>query len=77
MTNPSSPNSSLDSDPVLRTKDVLRMLNVSRTTLWNHQQRGEGPLPFPIFPGGSAKGYRRSHVQNYINRRGDDSASKN
>ncbi len=76
MTNPSSPNSSPDSDPVLRTKDVLRMLNVSRTTLWKNEKRGEGPKPFPIFPRGRAKGYRRSQVQGYINHRSGDNAPK-
>lgn len=58
-----------DCDPILRTKDVLRMLGCSRTCLHNYRKRGDFPQPFTIFPGGRAKGWRRSQVQNFIDSR--------
>lgn len=70
MSNPFSSNPLSSSDPVLRTKDVLRMLGVSRTCLHNYRQRGKFPQPFSIFPGGKSVGWARSVVQAFIDQRG-------
>lgn len=64
-----------DSDPILRTKDVLRMLGCSRTCLHNYRKRGVFPQPFTIFPGGRAKGWRRSQVQHFIDSRASEPVS--
>lgn len=65
---PFSSNRLADCDPILVTKDVLRMLGCSRTTLHNYRKRGVFPQPFTLVPGGTNR-WRRSQVQHFIDSR--------
>jgi prophage regulatory protein len=53
---------------ILRTRQVLDKLRVSRTTLWRLTQGGDFPKPIELSPGG-AVGYVEAEIDAYLERR--------
>ncbi len=53
---------------ILRRPAVLDRLDVSATTLWRMQQRGDFPKPFRISPG--LVGWRETDIDRWIDERG-------
>lgn len=54
---------------ILRHADVRAKLAVSASTLFDLIARGVFPKPFPIIPGGRAKGWLQSDVDRWITAR--------
>ena len=52
---------------ILRTRDVLALLGISRTTLWRRVQSGDFPAPVRLGGKGSrAVGWRREDVERWM-----------
>ncbi|QWL80938.1 AlpA family phage regulatory protein [Aeromonas hydrophila] len=50
---------------IIRTAELIKCLNVSRSTLWRWVSGGK--FPKPIKMGARAFGYRRSDVETWLN----------
>ena len=65
---PSDPQlSSVELEELLRVKDLIRLLKVSRTTLWRWVQRGQLSRPLPL--SANVIAWRRSAVVDFLRRR--------
>lgn len=54
-------------DPLLKTKEVARILGVHPNTLWKWRNKGYGPTPVEIGPNGDRTyRYRRRDVERFI-----------
>ena len=52
---------------ILRTRDVLALLGISRTILWRRVQSGDFPVPVRLGGEGSrAVGWRREDVEGWL-----------
>lgn len=63
----STPSSAAESTQLLRPKQVLAQLGISRSTLYQYIQEGKFPAPFRI--GDRATAWRREQVEEYIRQR--------
>lgn len=54
---------------ILRTREVARMIGLSRTTVWRLGQKPDSSFPTPIRLTGKATGYLRTEVEEWIRTR--------
>jgi predicted DNA-binding transcriptional regulator AlpA len=58
---------STNPDKIIRTKEVIEMTGLSRTTLWRLEKKGEFPKRLPLSAG--SVGWRYSEVEKWIDTR--------
>ena len=64
------PPSSADPAAILRTRDVLPLVGVARTTLWSYVRDGFFPRPLRLGgPKSRAVGWRRADVERWLSER--------
>ena len=54
---------------ILRMRDVLEMVSVSRTTVWRQVKAGDSPAPIRLSP--RSVGWRQSDIEEWIASRDD------
>ena len=60
---------SLDDVSFIRLKEVLRLVQVSRSTIWRLMRANQFPRPFKLTPTGSATAFRRSEIAAWMQER--------
>ena len=51
---------------VIRMRDVARKVNLSESHLYQLIADGRFPKPFPLVPGGRAKGWLETTIESYL-----------
>ncbi len=54
---------------ILRAPEVVRLIGVSRTTLWRMERAGKFPKRISISGGGTAVGWREDQIREWIDSR--------